>query len=191
MRLHLFRHGETDWNLVHRCQGQLMDPPVSLNAEGIEQAKNTGEILVDMNLDIIFSSDLHRAKETAEVVADINGLNIIYDERLLETNFGDIQGFLPDEQKDIDGYEGDVYFIDYDHRFPNGECVNDVKKRAFECLKEIALSYDYYNVGIATHGGVIGNIRSDVSGEPYVPTKNGEVFSIEYDKEKDKFITVL
>lgn len=183
MKIHLFRHGETDWNKVQRCQGQTMNPPIHLNETGRKQAEETAKILETKNLDIIFSSDLHRAKETAEIVASHLNLDIIYDKRLRELNFGDIQGLEPHEKEYL---KEDLKkcIQGYDIPFPNGESFNQLKARVIESLQDISSNYDYKNIGIATHGGVISNLRTAITGEPYRKTANGEIFSIEYDEEQ-------
>jgi broad specificity phosphatase PhoE len=180
MILHLFRHGETDWNLEKRLQGQIMDPPVHLNNKGVGQAKEAAVLLKDKSLDVIFSSDLHRALETAEIVADVYSLDIIQDSRLRETDFGELQGSLYDE----DNFK---YFTHSELKFPGGESLDEAKLRALSVLKEIALKYNYSNVGIATHGGVIGNLRAAIEGKSYKHVENGEVFSVEYDEETESF----
>ncbi len=180
MKIYLFRHGETDWNKVLRCQGHIMDPPIHLNDKGRDQARETAKILRDKNLDVIFSSDLHRALDTAEIIANVYDIEIIQDERLRETNFGDLQGTI------YDG-ESDKYFKDGSLSFPGGESLNEAKQRVQDFLMEMISTYDYENVGIASHGGVIGNLKSSLIGEPYKHVENGEILSIDYDEEIKEF----
>ncbi|MCB0177120.1 MAG: histidine phosphatase family protein, partial [Anaerolineae bacterium] len=71
--LYLIRHGETPWNVVGRYQGQL-DPPLTEN--GARQAQATAEALSAIKFDAIYSSDLARAKLTADALADKLGLPI-------------------------------------------------------------------------------------------------------------------
>ena len=65
-RLIVWRHGNTDWNASHRVQGQT---DVPLNAVGRQQAVDSAELLVKMRPDVIVSSDLHRAADTAAALA--------------------------------------------------------------------------------------------------------------------------
>jgi len=185
MKIYFFRHGETDWNIEHKCQGQIMDPPIHLNDKGREQAKKTASLLKNKNLEMIFSSDLHRAKETAEIVAEeIGKIEIKYDSRLRETNFGDIQGLNPEERRKLDI---DECITNHDIPFPNGESFNQLSSRAFDFLKYLVENYSYDRVGISTHGGLIGNVRSKLTGEKYRHTENGEILTIEYSKNTKKF----
>ena len=65
MKVYLIRHGETDWNSVRKLQGQT---DIRLNDYGIELAKLTAEGLKDVDFDLIYSSPLIRAVETAEII---------------------------------------------------------------------------------------------------------------------------
>jgi broad specificity phosphatase PhoE len=83
----LVRHGETDWNRDGRWQGQSDTP---LNEVGRQQAVRVAEELD--GIDVVYSSDLARARETAEIVAERLGLDVELDERLRERSFGAWEG---------------------------------------------------------------------------------------------------
>jgi broad specificity phosphatase PhoE len=83
----LARHGETDWNRDGRFQGHA---DTSLNPRGREQARALAEQVGDV--DVIYSSDLRRAVETAQVVAERLGLEVKVDSRLRERGFGAWEG---------------------------------------------------------------------------------------------------
>ena len=87
--IYLIRHGQTDWNLEKKTQGHT---DISLNENGKEQAKLVSRIISNYKIDKIYSSDLLRAKETAEIINENFGLNIILDNRLREINYGDLEG---------------------------------------------------------------------------------------------------
>ena len=80
-RILLARHGETDWNRDGRWQGHA---DTSLNATGREQAHELERFLADVELDAVYSSDLRRALETAEIVARAKGLTVVSDSALRE-----------------------------------------------------------------------------------------------------------
>jgi len=103
-RLIVWRHGNTDWNATHRVQGQT---DVPLNAVGRQQAVDAAELLVKMRPDVIVSSDLHRAADTAAALAALTGLSIGYDKRLRERYFGTWQGLTMTEVAELhpDQYE--------------------------------------------------------------------------------------
>jgi probable phosphoglycerate mutase len=88
-RILAIRHGETDWNVDNRIQGQLDIP---LNHTGRWQAARVAAALADEGLDAIYSSDLKRAHETAQAVADAAGCGIVSDQGLRERGFGDFEG---------------------------------------------------------------------------------------------------
>jgi broad specificity phosphatase PhoE len=93
-RLILLRHGETDWNREGRFQGQA-DPP--LNTTGREQAKASIKKLAGWSFEAIYSSDLQRAVETAQIIARRHGLSVRQDRRLREINQGEWEGLLAEE----------------------------------------------------------------------------------------------
>ena len=86
-RLWLIRHGETDWNVEGRWQGQTPHAP-PLNAAGRAQAEAVAGQLNGHVFDAIYSSDLLRAIQTAEIVAARLGLRVRVEPRLREVNQG-------------------------------------------------------------------------------------------------------
>jgi glucosyl-3-phosphoglycerate phosphatase len=88
-RLIVWRHGNTDWNAAGRVQGQT---DVSLNALGRSQAVEAAELLASFKPDILVSSDLVRAADTAAALASRADLPVTYDSRLRERHFGEWQG---------------------------------------------------------------------------------------------------
>lgn len=88
-RVVLLRHGRTEWNATHRWQGHL-DPP--LDDMGRQQASTAAAALVGLRPAVLLSSDLHRARSTAEIVAAVAGLPVGVDPALRETDIGDWQG---------------------------------------------------------------------------------------------------
>ena len=88
MKLYIVRHGQTDWNLEGRVQGQADIP---LNDTGINQAENLKEKLRSYDLDICYCSPLKRAVQTAEIAID-GRMQIIFDDDLKERSYGDLEG---------------------------------------------------------------------------------------------------
>ncbi|MGI6096159.1 MAG: histidine phosphatase family protein [Lachnospiraceae bacterium] len=89
MKLYVMRHGETTWNTQWRLQGSS---DTHLNENGREMAAKTGKGLKDIRFDLCFTSPLHRARETAELVLGDPKIPIIADERLREISFGEWEG---------------------------------------------------------------------------------------------------
>ena len=81
----LFRHGQTQWNLEKRCQGQTDIP---LNETGLKQAKELANKFSEINLEVIYSSDLKRAFQTAEIISYEKGIPLLTSEKLREFSLG-------------------------------------------------------------------------------------------------------
>lgn len=95
MKIYMIRHGETDWNKMRRLQGQVDIP---LNEFGRHLAVETAPALKDISFDIVFTSPLKRAKETAELVIGERDIPIIEDKRIMEMGFGEFEGLCCREE---------------------------------------------------------------------------------------------
>src|SRR6266481_4699573 len=120
-RLCLVRHGETAWNAEGRVQGQL---DVPLSATGLAQARALAGVLGKEDFAAIYSSDLGRARQTAQPTADILKEQIVLDERLRERHYGVFQGMTYAEAKEHipEGYER-FKAKDPAYGFENGETL--------------------------------------------------------------------
>jgi broad specificity phosphatase PhoE len=85
----LWRHGLTEYNLTQRMQGQVDIP---LGIAGLAHAARAAAVLAEHKPTVILSSDLHRARATAEMLASLTGLEVRYDARLRERSFGSFEG---------------------------------------------------------------------------------------------------
>jgi broad specificity phosphatase PhoE len=147
--IYMVRHGETPWNVEGRYQGQL-DPP--LTKKGQQQAKTTAAKLAPLGFDAIYSSDLARARQTAEALAAKTGLPIQFDSRLREIHQGEWQGVLigdirqgwPDE---IAGWESDPWR----HHPPGGESLQAQQTRVYAAFDDIAARHPGGKVAVFTH----------------------------------------
>jgi broad specificity phosphatase PhoE len=149
--LWLVRHGQTDWNLEGRFQGQS---DALLNGEGVLQAENLAEKLIQAErFDAIFTSDLQRAARTAEIIAGRLNLPVQVDRRLREVNQGEWEGMLI---RDI----VDTYRSTWEERranpelarAPGGESVVEVSARMNQAADEIACRHPAGRVLIVSHG---------------------------------------
>ena len=93
-RIIIWRHGRTDWNIVNRFQGQA---DIALDALGHAQAKQAAPALAAYQPVAIYSSDLSRAWQTAEALADLLVLEVRLDRRLREIQVGSWEGLLGEE----------------------------------------------------------------------------------------------
>ena len=89
MNIILVRHGLTDWNVNDLLQGRT---DIQLNQKGKEQAIETANKLVNINIDAIYVSPLKRTLDTAQQINKTRNLNMIIDDRLIERGFGDYEG---------------------------------------------------------------------------------------------------
>ncbi len=131
------RHGETDWNREHRVQGSQGAP---LNAAGHEQAKALARQLWEVPLQVVYSSTLPRALETASYVAGPHGVGIKTDARLNEIHHGDWEGLAEEALPDLDLYRRwreDPSSCE----LPGAEPLEAVRRRAVEAMREIAAQH--------------------------------------------------
>ena len=150
-RVLLWRHGQTDWNLVNRFQGHSDIP---LNAVGQYQAKHAANILVGMKPTKIISSDLSRAKETAQALAELTDLKVEIDIDLRETNGGLWEGKTGAENRAED-LQNFVRWIDGEDSPAGtiGERRSEVATRALAAINRALGEQDNQLLVVTTHGG--------------------------------------
>jgi probable phosphoglycerate mutase len=167
------RHGETDWNVNHRIQGQL---PVALNARGQAQAAAAAERLASEAIDAIYSSDLARAMQTAEVIAERHGTSPIPDDRMREWSLGILEGLLCDEAevKHPEPYRA-FRVEDPDYVVPGGESIRQRYARATKAVSEIADRHAGGRVMVVTHGGVLDDLYRRTMGLPLDARRDFEI----------------
>jgi broad specificity phosphatase PhoE len=148
-RLVLIRHGETDWNVEGRYQGQA-DPP--LNAQGIAQAHHLAGELYGVGLDVLYASPLLRARQTARVLAEALGLPLHFEPRLMEIHLGDWQDRLP---ADIAARYPDLFRRWQSGPWavtpPGGESLAQVQERVYAAADEILARRQGRCVGLVIH----------------------------------------
>lgn len=137
MKIIYFVHGTTTDNIEGKCSGWKQ---AKLTEIGKERAINLGKLRKDTHLDIIFTSDLIRAVDSANLA--FPNTKIIQDCRLRECNYGDLDG----KDKSLVIYEEHI-----DNPFPNGECLRDVEKRVKEFIEFLKENYQEKTIGIVAH----------------------------------------
>jgi broad specificity phosphatase PhoE len=175
----LLRHGETDWNREPmRCQGWA---EVHLNETGRSQAREQGRALAGRSVELIVSSHLARARETAEIVRAQLGDDVafILDPRLAETHRGEWEARLFAEIM-LEEPEAWQHYRERPEsfRFPGGESLADQQRRVLAALRDVAR--DGRRALLVTHGGSIRLTRcfldgSGVAGFHDTKTVNGVV----------------
>ncbi|MEZ4523725.1 MAG: histidine phosphatase family protein [Thermomicrobiales bacterium] len=170
MRLWLVRHGETQHNLDGIFQGQLDTP---LTERGVQQARLTAEALTHIPFARICSSDLMRAFDTAEPIAEGRSIEVEPDERLRELHYGVLQGVAYADFRDVlrsHGVErewGPGVFSERGIAPPDGESLDDLIARIRLFLSEIEdQSAEGGDVAVVTHGGTIRSFMTEILGLP-------------------------
>ena len=149
--LGLFRHGQTDWNIDLRLQGTT---DIAMNQVGIEQVQTAAKHL-DNSWDLILSSPLSRARQSAEIVAEQIGIeNIVIEPLLLERAFGIGEGLTYAEWGEKFAKLDDI---------PGAESRSNVESRARELLGHIEQNYAGAKVLAVSHGALIRFVLSEVT----------------------------
>ena len=148
-RLIIIRHGETDWNIEGRYQGQA-DPP--LNQKGIAQARKLADALKKTGLDVLFSSPLKRAFQTAKEVANVLNLAINIETRIMEIHQGEWQTLLVTEIAErypilFNCWETQPWSV----TIPGGENISQVQERVYAALNEILYKNKGKCIGLVCH----------------------------------------
>ena len=153
----LIRHGETDWNAQQRWQGHS---DVPLNTQGVLQAEEAAERMRQYNLEVLLSSDLVRARQTAEIIANKHSVPIVTTEHLREVHVGSAEGLGYRESLDLFGIESIVRWrslerSDLDFAFPEGETKLEALRRALDATEEFLQEKGATRVGVISHGMLI------------------------------------
>jgi probable phosphoglycerate mutase len=154
-RLCLVRHGETDWNVARRLQGHTDIP---LNQHGIAQAIQMAKALkaIDLQFDVLYSSDLQRAANTAGAIEEKFGVTAIINQQLRERHLGALQGLTTEEGPQL---KPDLWAIhlnrDLDHTLEGGESIKQFANRIHTALENIRLQHAGKTILLVSHGGAL------------------------------------
>lgn len=146
----MVRHGETDWNAIGKLQGKTDIP---LNGAGILQAEECSEFLKTSQWDVIITSPLKRAKQTAEIINKNVIVPVVEMEEFLERDYGDAEGMTYEER--ISKFPNKIY--------PNQEERASLNKRVIEGIEKINQRYGEKKILLVAHGAVINAILAVLS----------------------------
>ncbi|ELZ5939563.1 2,3-diphosphoglycerate-dependent phosphoglycerate mutase GpmB [Providencia stuartii] len=164
LQVYLVRHGETEWNVARRIQGQSDSP---LTATGRLQARQVAERIKSEGITHIITSDMGRTRETAQIIADVCGGEVIIEPRLRELNMGVLEQRKIDsltEQEEqwrkslIDGTEGG--------RIPEGESMEELYQRMFAALNSCLELPEGSKPLLVSHGIALSTLLSRILGVP-------------------------
>jgi broad specificity phosphatase PhoE len=160
-RILLARHGETDWNRDGRWQGH-MDTP--LNEAGRRQARALAAYLAGEGVDALYSSDLARARQTAEFVQAATGLEAIVDADLREVDVGEWAGCNRAEAQARDPAWYQEWLTGAVTGYRGGETYLQLHERSVRAFRRVLAAQDGRTAVMVCHGGNIRAIVSDVVG---------------------------
>ena len=158
--VYLARHGQSDWNAAGRWQGHADRPLTEL---GLRQAADLAVALAGVRLDAVYSSDLRRARETAEAVAAPRGLAVTTLVELREVDVGSWSGLTRAEAKErFPG--GFRRWTDGGHGWEDGEPYDLMAKRVVAAVRRIAAGHEGGCVLAVSHGGPIRALHAAALG---------------------------
>ncbi len=192
-RLHLIRHGQTDWNKRKMIQGILDDIP--LNKKGFKQARALAKQLKKTyQVDVVYASKAKRAQQTAQEICSIFRTDMHITEKINEIDFGDFSGssIYDIESKFPEYFAAFRHFIASNRvegtkrpRIPNGETMENIEQRMHSFIKEILSKHRGKQIAAVSHGSFIKCLLTHFSGESphnYMPywVENASISVIDF-----------
>jgi 2,3-bisphosphoglycerate-dependent phosphoglycerate mutase len=153
--LYIVRHGETEWNRKGKVQGHT---DIALSLSGRRQAEEKAAFFKDIPLAGVISSDLIRAKETAEILMQGREIPFQMSALLREQSWGSWEGRLFDDIRAEFGNEFNEYTGTETHNVPGVESHLQVAKRVEPFLQSIGSGFLGKSLLIVTHGGVLKSL---------------------------------
>lgn len=161
--IYLIRHGQTEWNLEGRWQGQMNS---DLTPLGVAQAKAVARRLETVEFHMLYSSDLTRTYDTAKEIAATTGHEIVPEERLRERRGGLMEGhtLVEAQQKFPEHFEVELHLRPADFAFPGGESENQLRDRAMDVLTELAERHPGERIVAVSHGAILNTFLRHILG---------------------------
>ena len=193
--IYVFRHGQTENNANHIWQGAQLNP--TLNEVGIKQAKELGKRLEPLGLQIIYTSNLRRAIQTA-MIANEKEVPVILDTKFCEVNFGKAEGMTYEEVGVVFGELKEKVMVPqpntWHSKFPGegSESKFEVYTRVSNEILRIARTTEYKNIGISSHAGVLSSLLGGLNAHG-IELPNCCIAHILYDDETESlsFVEML
>jgi broad specificity phosphatase PhoE len=182
----LIRHARTRWNIEKKLQGKTDIP---LSPEGIEEAAHWGELLYSRNYNMILSSPMTRAVETAKIISNKIKVDVILDEDLREQNFGNWEGRkLIDIKKQSPGEIELQESLGWKFCPDGGESRIEVLKRVSNAIEHAGINYTGKNVLVVAHESVIKILIYNILGRSFTPDekpllKKYHLHDLDYDEK--------
>jgi probable phosphoglycerate mutase len=186
-RITIVRHGETEWNKSMQLQGHTDSP---LTEIGLKQAEQLAETIKNRDFNLLISSDLNRALQTAKIINRHLMLNIELNKELRERAFGIMEGLT---RKEVEIKYKDTFQAymtrKADFNIRNGESLIVFSNRVINAINEIIKKHHNKNILIVSHGGVLDCIiryifKIDLDAERMFTIYNTSVNTITIDNGK-------
>ena len=161
LHLILVRHGETEWNVQRRYQGQFNVP---LSSVGRQQAERIAERLASQKIDAVYASDLERAWETAAIIAAKHNLAVASEPRLRELKFGVLEGLTFDEAQIQYPEMITAWLKDFNQPPQGAETIDLFNARIISLLDELKQKHDEATLLLVGHGGSLSEILRVILG---------------------------
>ena len=177
MHLVLVRHCETDWNKKRIVQGHT---DIELNENGRKQAKQLAVGLQSLGISVIYSSDLLRAAQTANIIAHSLGISAYQDNCLRECSFGSLEGKTAEEFDRLANRSGtrQERMKNYDYTKFGGESRSQVLKRMLEVINRISALHNGSLPLLVSHGNVLDTLLQYLGHD--IPLLQGSYRIIEF-----------
>jgi 2,3-bisphosphoglycerate-dependent phosphoglycerate mutase len=181
----LVRHGETEWNNQQRYQGQT---DTLLNERGREQARLLAARLATLPLQAVYSSDMARSRECAQIIAAPHKLVVQELVELRERCFGALEGLTREEAMQCEWW-AQFESSDAECAPPEGESRTKQRERIMTAVERITARHEGGNVVIVSHGGTLGQIIGAVMGVPtekrmHIRMDNCSLSVVQYDRDR-------
>ena len=172
-RIMAIRHGETAWNVAVRIQGYT---DIALNARGKDQALRLGTAVgkahANEPVHAIYSSDLSRAFDTAQAVANHTGLTVKPDLGLRERTFGIFEGHTFDEVMQMRPEDAKRWRLrEPDYCPEGGESLRQFRTRILSCVEALAIQHPGEQIAVVAHGGVMDVLYRAATGQSIQATR--------------------
>lgn len=177
--LYFVRHGESEANAAGRFAGQTDSP---LTERGRQQAEAVAEVLAGVDFDHVISSDLSRARDTAEAIARRQGRSVEVYPDLREIDVGDAEGRLFEDLRTRPDWTPDAFV-----QWPGGESLEQAYVRAKRAVDRIAAEHPGSTVCVVGHGGITRILASHFLGllpklyRHHAPTRNTDITIVRTD----------
>ena len=188
MRLYLVRHGQTSWNAQEKAQGHT---DICLDEEGLEQAQMLGSAFQGVTLDLVLSSDLQRARETARPIASATNCRLETEPLLRERGFGVWEGkSFAEFRKHLpqtDSLDEMFNFVT-----PGGESFADVWERLQPVVQRLLETNQ--DLAVVTHGGTCALLLAQLLRADFGTSRSfrfGNAAIVELERKPDGYFTLL